>query len=447
MNHHILLIEDEEHFRNDLANLLRRQGFTCTTAADGKEGVEIAEIDSPDIVLTDLLMPRMDGMEVVERLAKSCPDTGVILMTAFGSLESALDGFRRGAVDYILKPIVFEDLIQKINRCIEFRILRREVRSLRREVSWNGNGTKIIGTSKAMASVRKLVEMVAGTDSNVLITGETGTGKELTARAIHEAGNRRDRPFVAVNSAALPRELFESELFGHVRGAFTGASREKTGYFEVADGGTLFLDEIAEMPLELQPKLLRAIEQKQITRVGSTRPIQTSARIIAATNKNLKERIETGRFREDLYYRIAVIEIPLPALREKKEDIPLLVEHLIRRINARLKRGVLGVDNEAIRVLMTAPWKGNVRELDNVLERAILLADGKFLGIQDLPSEMTGVPNFPEPADDLRACAQAYEREHIRQVLAAVSGNREKAAQRLGINPSTLYRRLKTLEI
>jgi DNA-binding NtrC family response regulator len=296
-----------------------------------------------------------------------------------------------------------------------------------------------------MQAVRKLIERVAPSESPVLITGESGTGKEVVARAIHDSGPRRDEPFVAVNAAAVPRELFESELFGHSRGAFTGASRDKPGFFELADGGTLFLDEIGEIPRELQPKLLRAIEQREVRRVGSTHLRRTNFRVLAATNRVLTEEIDAGRFRSDLYFRIRVVEVALPPLRERREDIPPLTEHLIRRLNARLKRRVPGVDAEAMRVLMSARWVGNVRELENALERAMLLSDGEHLGIQDLPPEMTGDLHFPERSNDLRASVRAYEWQHIRHVLTEAGNNREEAARRLGVNPSTLYRRLKEL--
>jgi DNA-binding NtrC family response regulator len=281
---------------------------------------------------------------------------------------------------------------------------------------------------------------VADTDSTVLIYGESGTGKELVARALHEASPARRRPLVPVNCAAIPRDLFESELFGHVRGAFTGAVRDRRGFFELAEGGTLFLDEVAELPLETQPKLLRAIEQKQVTRVGGSRPTQVRTRIVAATNRQLREEIEAGRFREDLYYRLRVVEIALPPLRERREDVPLLVEHFVRRLNLRLKRKLLGVDREAMRVLMSSPWRGNARELENVLERAMILASGEFLGIGDLPTELSGSVHCPDLSDDLRTA-------DIRQVLDASGGNREEAARRLGINASTLYRRLKDLDL
>ncbi len=445
MSAQILLIDDEDLFREDQASLLRQQGFTCRTAVDGEEGLRLAQAEAPDVVLCDLVMPGMGGLEVADRLATLCPETCLMVITAYGTMETAVDAFRKGAVDYILKPVVPEDLFQKLRRCLEYRRLRREVRYLRRQITEVGSGTQLVGSTPVMENVRAMIAKVAGAASLILITGESGTGKELVARAIHDAGADPERPFVAVNCAAIPRELFESELFGHVKGAFTGALSDKPGYFEVADEGTLFLDEISELPLDVQPKLLRVLERREIIRVGSTRPNPIAARILAATNRNLTAEIDAGRFREDLYFRVRVIEIPLPPLRERKADVPLLVEHLLRRHNARLKRRVLGVDNEAMRVLMSAPWRGNVRELDNVLERAILLSEGDYLGIQDLPPELTGAIHCPTLSDDLRSAVRAYEQEHIRQVLSATGGNREEAARRLGIDASTLYRRLKEM--
>jgi DNA-binding NtrC family response regulator len=443
----ILIIDDEDLFREDLASLLRAEGFGCRTASTGEEGLRLAEQESPDIVLCDLVMPGMGGIQVVDRLSALCPQTSVLVLTAYGNMETAVEAFRRGAIDYLLKPPVPADLLQKLRRCMEHRRLRSEVSYLRREVSEASTGTRLIGESPQIAAVKKLIARVAGAGSTVLVTGESGTGKELVARAIHEAGRGPDSPLVAVNCAALPRELFESALFGHVRGAFTGASGDRPGYFEVADGGTLFLDEISELPLDLQPKLLRAIEQQEIARVGSTRPIKISGRIIAATNRDLKKEIDEDRFREDLYFRINIVEITLAPLRERRGDIPLLVGHLLNRLNARLKRRILGVDNEAMRVLMGANWRGNVRELENILERASLLAEGDYLGLRDFPPELAAAVHCPDLSDNLRTAVRSYEREHITQVLAAAGGNKEEAARRLGVNASTLYRRLKDLEI
>ncbi len=441
----VLIVDDEALFREDLATLLESEGFSCRTAEDGERGLELAAAERPDVVLTDLVMPGIGGLEVVDRLAAASPESAVIVITAFGSLDSAVEAFRKGAVDYVVKPVVPEDLFAKIRRVGELKRLEREIRYLRRAVSEAGAGTTLVGRSPAMERVRELIHRVAGAPSPVLVLGATGTGKELVARSIHREGAGEDAPFVAVNCAALPRDLVESELFGHTRGAFTGAVRDKPGVFELASGGTLFLDEIAEMPLALQPKLLRAIEERQVTRVGGTRPIATPVRIIAATHRDLQAEVAEGRFREDLYFRIRVVEIHLPPLSERREDIPDLVEHLLGRLNARLKRQVRGVAPEAMRALIAADWPGNVRELENALERAMLLAGGEVFGLRDLPAELSGGGALRLESDDLRAGVRAYEAHHISRVLAAAGGNREEAARRLGIDPSTLYRRLKDL--
>lgn len=447
MSERILLIDDEDMFREDLASLLEQQGFACRTAASGEQGLRAAQAEKPDLVLCDLVMPGAGGIDVVNRLVTIYPDLPVIVITAYGTLETAVAAFRSGAIDYVLKPVVPEDLLSKVTRCLEHHRLAREVRYLRREVSEVRTGARLVGSSPAMESVRGLIAKVAASDSTVLIRGESGTGKEIVAREIHELGRGPDRPFVAINCAAIPRELFESELFGHVRGAFTGAVRDRPGLFELASEGTLFLDEISELPLELQPKLLRAIEQREVLRVGGSRTVPTRARIVAATQRDLGAEVAAGRFREDLLFRVRVFEIVMPPLRERRDDIPQLVEHFVSRLNARLKRHMLGVDHEALRVLMHAPWRGNVRELENALERAMLLAEDAYVGVADLPAELTGGVHCPELSDDLRAALRAYEREHIRQVLAATGGNREDAARRLGIDVSTLYRRLKSLGV
>jgi DNA-binding NtrC family response regulator len=446
MSGRILLIDDEGPFREDLARLLREEGFACETAASGEEGLRAAEQEAPDLVLCDIAMPGMDGVEVTSRIAASIPETPIILVTAHGTLEIAIEAFRSGASDYLLKPVVLEDLLARVRRALQYRRVLSELRYLRRELSDAHFGPRLVGAHPSIQAIRRILEKVAPTDSTVLITGESGTGKEVVARALHEARSEPDRPFIAVNCAAVPRELMESELFGHVRGAFTGAVKDKPGLFELAHGGTLFLDEIAELPLELQPKLLRAVEQGELQRVGGSRPVPFHARILAATNRDLKAEVAEGRFRGDLYYRIRVVEISLPPLRERRSDISLLVGHILPRLGARLKRRVLGVDESAMKILVGAPWPGNVRELENVLERALILADGEYIGVRDLPPELAMAECCPEASEDLRRAVRAFEREHIRQVLSATGDNKEEAAIRLGVNPSTLYRRLKDLE-
>jgi DNA-binding NtrC family response regulator len=443
----ILLIDDEAVFREDMAVMLRDEGYECDTAADGAEALERLNGRTPDVILCDLVMPGVSGVELISRIAKLVPETPIIIITAHATVETAVGAFRAGAVDYILKPVLAEDLFQKIVRCLGQSQLERELRYLRRQLSEQATGTTIVGHSRAIQSLRELIARVGPSSSSVLITGESGTGKELVARALHAAGENEQAPFIAVNCAALPRDLMESELFGHVRGAFTGAFRDKPGYFELANGGTLFLDEICELPVELQPKLLRAIDQQETYRVGAARPTRIKVRFITATNREPKREIAEHRFREDLFFRISVIQVHLPPLRDRRADIPLLVEHLLGRIGPRMGRRAPGVTNAAIRALMSAPWRGNVRELENVLERAILLTDHEQIDLEDLPGEIAGTAAPSESSDDLRSAVRAYEREHIRQVLLTTGGNREEASRRLGIDPSTLYRRMKELEM
>lgn len=447
MTAHILLIDDEAVFREDMAVMLRDEGYECDTAADGDAALDRLDGRTPDVILCDLVMPGISGIELISRIARVVPETPIIIVTAHATVETAVGAFRAGAVDYILKPVLAEDLFQKIGRCLEQSQLERELRYLRRQLSEQATGTTIVGQSRPIQNVRELIARVGPSSSSVVITGESGTGKELAARALHASGADEQAPFIAVNCAALPRDLMESELFGHVRGAFTGAVRDKPGYFELANGGTLFLDEICELPVELQPKLLRAIDQQEIYRVGAPRPTRVKVRFVSATNRDPKVEIAEHRFREDLFFRLSVIEVHLPPLRDRRSDIPLLVEYLLGRLGRRMGRRTPGVTNAAIRALMSAPWRGNVRELENVLERAILLTDHEQIDVDDLPVDMAGTAPPPASSDDLRGAVRAYEREHIRHVLVSTGGNREEASRRLGIDPSTLYRRMKELDM
>jgi len=443
----VLIIDDEEMFREDLALLLTDRGYTCETAADGEQGVRVAAEFEPEVILCDIVMPRMGGVEAVGELVRICPEACVLMITAHGTMETAVEAFRKGATDYILKPIVLEDVLSKIERYLEHRHLRREVRALRRELQREEQTKSLIGKSAVMEALYRLIDKVAQTDSTVLITGESGTGKELVARAVHEGGESRERAFVAVNCASLPESLIESELFEHVKGAFTGANEDRVGLFEVAEGGTLFLDEITEMEVGVQAKLLRVIEQKEVRRLGGSRTVHVQTRVMASSNRDLKKAVQEGSFRVDLYFRLRVIEIDIPPLRERREDIPSLAEHFVQKYNAQLKKRFLGVDAEAMRILMLYSWPGNVRELENAIERAMILADGEFVSVVDLPPDVTSAVQFPKLQDDLRDAVRAYEREHIRQVLSSCGGNREETARRLGINPSTLYRKMTDLAV
>ena len=442
MTTNVLLIDDEESFREDLAGLLRLRGMECRTAASGKQGLEILESWEPDIVLCDVIMPGMNGLDALDSMMRVRPDAHVIMLTASADLDTAITAFRRGACDYVLKPIVFDDVVGKIRRLTELKELTREVQVLRRQLSNSMDSLPIVGQSEPMKAVLRHMEKVVATRSTVLITGESGTGKELVARAIHSLGETKDRSFIAINCAGIPEALLESELFGHVRGAFTGATGDRSGYFELAGEGTILLDEIGEMPLMLQAKLLRVLEQREFMPVGSSKAKKLGARIIAATNKDLRKLAENGSFRKDLYFRIAVFELPLPSLRERRSDIPMLAEHLLTKLNSELKRQCPGFVPEAMRCLLAYSWPGNVRELRNVIERAIILSGGEYITPAELPETMASHPGATPAPDDLRAAVQGFERAFLLRVLTECGGNKEEAARRMNINSSTLYRKL-----
>ena len=369
-------------------------------------------------------------------------------MTAHGSVETAVEALRAGASDYILKPVMFDDVLAKVERLLEFRQLAWQAQMLRREVEAQYDFEGMVGASRAMREVFELIKKVAPTQSTVLITGESGTGKEVVARAIHHFSEVAQKIFLPVNCAAIPENLLESQLSGHVRGAFTGAVSSQEGLFARARGGTIFLDEIGDMPIGLQSKLLRAIEAKEILPVGSTQTITVEVRIVAASNRDLGHMVGEGTFREDLYYRLNVINIELPPLRERREDIPSLVEYLVRRHNREMKRGYRGVDNATLKRLMSQAWKGNVRELDNVIEHAMILGNGEWITLADLPRALRETDDvLPPVGDELREALRAYERIHIETVLKRASNDKRKAAELLGLSLSSLYRKLNELGI
>ncbi|MCH7558534.1 MAG: sigma-54-dependent Fis family transcriptional regulator [Planctomycetes bacterium] len=441
----ILIIDDEGLFREDIAILLRRRGCECRTAPDGEKGQAIAEEFLPDVVLCDISLPGISGIEVLEQILRINPKSFIIMITAYGTVETAIEAFRKGASDYIMKPLIIEDVLQKIERLMEHKRLLREISFLRRKLSEDVESLSLVGQSEKMKEVLELAKKVAPTRSTVFISGASGTGKELIARAIHDSSDSPDEPFVAINCAGIPEYLLESELFGHTKGAFTGAISDREGFFELAGKGTILLDEIGEMARVLQSKLLRVLEEREFIPVGGNVAVPLKARIIASTNKKLEELVEAGQFRQDLYFRLMIFEIHLPDLKKHQDDIPLLCEHFIKKFNKELKRNCLGVDNEVIRRLMAYSWPGNVRELRNVIERAMILSQGDYITLVELPAQITSVSQFSEYSDDLRAAMATYEREHIRRVLLSSGGNREKTARRLGINPSTLYRKMTEL--
>ncbi len=447
MSKKILIIDDEDLFREDLGMLLSQQGYECRTAATAEEGLAEFQRFMPDIVLSDIVLPDRNGVDILDDMRRMNPSSVIIMMTAFGTLETAVEAFRKGAVDYILKPLVIEDLLHKIKHIEEFQNLQWEIQHLRRELFQYSETLPLVGKSPAMQRVFEMIQKVAPTASTVLITGESGTGKEVVAQAIHQSSQRKDKPFLALNCSGFQETLLESELFGHEQGAFTGAMRTKEGFFEAVGEGTLLLDEISEMPLALQSKLLRVLEAREFFRVGGTKPITVNARIIAATNKDLKSMVAEGSFREDLYYRIAVFEIHLPPLRDRISDIPLLAEYFVRKFNRELKKNYAGISPAAMQLIMAYDWPGNIREMRNVIERAMILGSGPYIEPADLPSQFLGHSLPIPPQANLKEAMKIYERNHIYKILKDNNWNKEKTARALGIDPSTLYRKMTQLGI
>ena len=441
----ILVVDDEAAIRGEVEEALQDAGFETRSAPDGKAAAEMALADSFDICISDIRMPSMSGVELLKRLGETSPETAVILMTAYAELETALDALRYGAADYLLKPFKHEELLAKLTRIADHRRLVLENRNLRRAVdsSATEGASRMIGESAAMQRVMAMVDRLASLPSRVLITGESGTGKDLVARAIHERGVRAKEPFVPINCAAIPEALLESELFGHAKGAFTGAVENKEGLLKTAGAGTIFLDELGEMPLPIQAKLLRAIESNEIQPVGSTRRVAIGARIVTATNRDLKVEAQAGRFREDLYFRLAVVELEVPPLRERREDIPLLANHFVLKYARELGRDVRGISREALRLLVGYDWRGNIRELSNAIERAVIFAAGREIVPADLPETFRGVtPRDPEWPLELDVATREFERAHILKIIEQCEGNKRKAAKLLGIGATSLYRKL-----
>jgi DNA-binding NtrC family response regulator len=442
----ILVAEDLDTSRQSLCELLRGEGFEVYEASDGDTALKVLQDTNIGLLLTDLKMPGRDGLDLLRHVREISPQTLVILMTAFASVETAIEAMHLGAQEYILKPLIFEDVLRKVQRLMENKSLAWEIQVLRREISRHATTTAPLGRSRVMQDISRLIEKVARTASTVLVTGESGVGKEVVARTIHAQSPRRDKVFLPVNCSAIPENLLESQLFGHVKGAFTGANSTQEGLFQRAREGTIFLDEIGEMPLSLQPKLLRVIEEKKVMPVGSSNPISVDVRIIASTNRDLNEEVAKKRFREDLYYRLNVVGIHVPPLRERREDIPFLVEHLIARHNQEMKKSYKGLDNAAMRIFMSLPWRGNVRELDNLLERAMILGDDEWVTPKNLPVSEPSMDGHMGD-DKLDAALQAYEKIHIEKTLDKSGRDKKLAAERLGLSLSTLYRKLEKLGI
>jgi len=446
----ILIVDDEEIIRESLSFILAKEGYRVQEAPNGKVAVEMLKTDSFDLVLTDLEMPEMKGIELLEHVGSYCPETHVVIITAYGSIDTAIAALRKGAIDYILKPVEFDELLVKMRRILTSRRLTLENKLLRGELHRQYDFTNLIGQSPAISKVFDTIKKVAVTDGTVLIHGKSGTGKELVARAIHFNSKRSAKPFIAVNCGAIVENLFESELFGHKRGSFTGATTDKEGYFKAADGGSIFLDEVSEIPYHLQVKLLRAIELKEITPVGTSTPQTVDVRIIASTNKILVKEVEAGRYREDLYYRLNIVEINLPSLAERQDDLPLLVQHFVAKYALEMNKDVKGVDNEVMKALMAHSWKGEIRELENIIERAVIFSEGSLITKNELPGLFEQRQDALYAFDARRSMKEAvdeFERQYISHVLRANQFNKETTARALKISLSSLYRKIEELNI
>lgn len=443
-----LLVEDEPNMVRTLTKILERRGHRVNSAANGQEALRRLEESSYDLVITDLNMPVMNGIELLREMKARGLESAVIVLTGHGTIQSAVEALKLGAGDYLIKPCHPEELLLAVSRLLELRNLQREVRRLRREVGERARFGEIIGRSAAMREVYKIIEAVSQNKSNVLIQGEPGTGKELVARTIHERGPWRERPFLAVNCGALSETLLESQLFGHRRGAFTGAIDDHEGVFQAANGGTLFLDEVTEIPLPLQVKFLRAVQEREVTPLGSTRPIKVDVRLVAATNRDIEEAVRSGGFRQDLYYRLNVVSIHLPPLRERLEDIPLLVEHFVQRFSRDYGVEPKRVTPAAMDRLLAYAWPGNIRELQNTIERAFALSRAPEIGVEDLPERiLRGGSVLAEKAvhdsgDEQILPLAELERRAIVAALARTRGNKSEAARLLGIERQRLYRKL-----
>jgi DNA-binding NtrC family response regulator len=443
----VLVVDDEIRQRDILQMILEADGYETTSAGNGRQALQAAQDVSFDVVLTDLKMPDLNGIELLSRLLERQPAPCVILMTAHGSIDSAVDAMRKGAFDYLTKPLDREDLLLTVRRAMERSRLVHENRMLREQLRDRFRIESIVGSHGAMQEVFRVVQKVAASNSTVLIYGESGTGKELVAKALHHESDRRARPLYAVNVAALPESILEAELFGHEKGAFTGADARKIGLFEQASGSTLFLDEVGDLKRDLQVKLLRALQEREIMRVGGTERVKIDVRIVAATNHDLEREVRDGRFREDLYYRLAVIPIALPPLRERRTDVPLLVEHFLTKYSAKRRRSV---STEALKLLMAYDWPGNVRQLESVIERAVLLGEGEQIQAQDLPANVRAGITTPRGAMDLEIPEsgidiEALERSLILKALAKAGNNVSRAARLLGLSRRTLQYRMEKM--
>jgi DNA-binding NtrC family response regulator len=442
----ILVVDDDAAMSSAVCEVLRQTGYLSLSAQSGLEALEIVKRERPDLLISDLRMTEMTGHQLQQELQTISPDLPVVIITAFGTIESAVESMKLGARDFITKPFSNTELLLVVSRALENRRLRQEVKQLRVELAHSYGLHNIIAADPKMAAVLEMVERVADTSATVLITGESGTGKDLIARAVHFSSPRHDGPFVPINCAAIPENLIESELFGYARGAFTDARQAKNGLFIAARSGTLFLDEVGEMPLALQSKLLRAIEDKKVRPLGATEEISLDVRIVAATNANLEKALENGRFRSDLYYRLAAVTLAVPPLRERPADVPLLIKYFLSRTSAEAGRPPPEIDSQAMAHLLRYAWPGNARELQNAIQRGVILARNNILTVNELPPKVAGL-DVPQArilseALDKRMSLDQLEHDYIHAVLDAVNGNKTEAANILRIDRKTLYRKL-----
>lgn len=455
-NERILIVDDEPLTRKSLYEILRFEGYSVSAASSAKEALILVEKERPNIIITDLKMPEMDGLELLREVKKMSFKVSVVIMTGFGSIETAVEAMKEGAFDYITKPIVDSEIKIVIQRIFEQNKILEENKFLKRslEKSKRSKFHNIIGQNNEMQKIYSLIETIAPTNASVLIQGESGTGKRLVAQAIHYSDtNRKDMSFIEVSCGALPENLLESELFGHVKGAFTSAIRNRQGRFEAADEGTIFLDEIDAFSPHLQVKLLKVLQDGEFEKVGDTQTIKVDARVIAATNQKLNELIAKSAFREDLYYRLNVIPIFLPPLRDRKDDLPLLVEHFLKKCSGKINKQIDGISQGALTSLATYNWPGNVRELENIIERAVILSKGSFIELNDLPdflkelSVVNAVQGISSKQQTLKESLKISEKEIIIKMLDECNGNRKKVANALGINRTTLYNKMRDYEL
>ena len=439
----ILIIDDEETMRDSCRQTLSRDGHRVEAAEDGSKGLALLEAESFDLVILDLKMPGLSGMDVLKRIKEDDPESVVIVITGYATIESAVEAIKSGAYDFIPKPFTPDSLRAIVKRALDKRELVLENVLLRSELKASLGPEVIIGQSKSMKKVEELVQKVGPTDTTVLISGESGTGKELVARAIHRCSSRKDKPFVAVDCGSLVENLFESELFGHVKGSFTGATATKYGRFELANGGTLFFDEIGNIGINIQTKLLRVIQEREITKVGSSQVVKVDVRIVAATNMDLQKGIEAGTFREDLFYRLSVVPISLPPLRQRKDDIPFLANYFLKKYNKKRKKDVTAISDRAMKALFEYDWPGNVRELENAIERAVVLAEDEVVRSSDLLYYGLSVEKPSSVGSGTSQRLVDVEKEHIAKTLKMLNGHKGKTAERLGIDRKTLRLKLK----